>query len=289
MSAEAFTEVVRKVLLTYWNTVAFHVLYARLAGFVPGRTPVPPVVERPALDRWALSETHRTAQQVDSALDGYDTQRAGRLLADLIDDLSNWYVRRSRRRFWDGDAAALGTLHEVLRVLTLLMAPFTPFVTERVWQDLFAATSDELPDSVHLARWPEVDGSLVDDTLAAEQTALVRRLVELGRAARSESGVRTRQPLGRALVSAPAGSSCPTTCATSSPAELNVVTIETLGDGRRPRRRAGQGELPHPGPAVRPADPGGGRRRSPRPTQTRSRPSCARPEWQRSASEAGAT
>jgi isoleucyl-tRNA synthetase len=229
LSPEAFTEVVRKVLLTYWNIVAFHVLYARLAGFEPYRTPVPPVPERPPLDRWVLSQTHRVAQQVDAALEVYDTQRAGRLLADLIDDVSNWYVRRSRRRFWDGDAAALGTLHEVLYVITLLMAPFTPFLTERVWQDLFAATSEELPDSVHLARWPRVDDSLIDSRLT-EQTALVRRLVELGRAARAESGVKTRQPLGRALVSATGWADLPDDLREQLSEELNVLRIETLGD-----------------------------------------------------------
>jgi isoleucyl-tRNA synthetase len=123
-----------KVLLTYWNTVSFQSLYGRTAGFVPGRTPVPPLEERPALDRWALSEAHRVALEVDEALAAFDTQRAGTLLAGYVDDLSNWYVRRSRRRFWQGDPAALATLHESLYVLTLLLAPLVPFVTERVWQ-----------------------------------------------------------------------------------------------------------------------------------------------------------
>ena len=139
-------------------------LRARTVG--PGATPAPTVAERPALDRWALSELHRLVVEVDAALEEFDTQRAGRLLAGFVDDLSNWYVRRSRRRFWAGDPAALATLHECLDVLTLLLAPFTPFVTERVWQDLFASTSDQVPESVHLAAWPRIDGSLVDDELA---------------------------------------------------------------------------------------------------------------------------
>jgi len=230
VSREAFTEVVRKVLLTYWNTVAFQALYARLADFEPTSTPVPPVAARSALDRWVLSETHRVAGAVDEALAVYDTQRAGRLLAELIDDVSNWYVRRSRRRFWDGDPAALGTLHDVLHLLTLLMAPFTPFITERVWQDLFASTSDELPESVHLARWPQVDAALIDDQLA-EQTALVRRLVELGRAARAESGVKTRQPLGRALVAAAGWADLSDDLREQLTDELNVLAIDPLGDG----------------------------------------------------------
>ena len=209
-------EVVRKTLLTYWNTVSFQALYARESGFEPTTTAAPPVAERPVLDRWALSEAHRLAREVDAALEGYDTQKAGRLLSAYVDDLSNWYVRRSRRRFWAGDPSALATLHECLYVVTLLMAPFTPFITERVWQDLFASTSDELPDSVHLASWPAVDGSLVDDDLAA-QMATVRRLVELGRAARATSGVRTRQPLGRALVAAPGWDRLPPSCGPRCP------------------------------------------------------------------------
>ncbi len=138
-------DVVRKTLLTYWSTASFQSLYARAAGWVPGAGPVAPVAERSALDRWALSEVHRLAVGVTDALDAFDTQRAGRLLSAYLEELSNWYVRRSRRRFWSGDQRALATLHECLYVVTLLMAPFTPFVTERVWQDLFAATSDELP------------------------------------------------------------------------------------------------------------------------------------------------
>jgi isoleucyl-tRNA synthetase len=219
---------VRKTLLTYWNTVSFQALYARESGFEPTTTPAPPVAERSVLDRWALSEAHRLARDVDAALDVYDTQKAGRLLSAYVDDLSNWYVRRSRRRFWAGDPAALATLHECLYVVTLLMAPFTPFITERVWQDLFSSTSDEVPDSVHLAAWPEVDGSLVDDVLA-EQMATVRRLVELGRAARASSGVRTRQPLGRALVAAPGWERMPAELRAQISEELNCGELLALG------------------------------------------------------------
>lgn len=221
-------EVVRKTLLTYWNTVSFQALYARASGFLPGSTPVPPPAQRGALDRWALSEVHRLAAQVDAALDGYDTQRAGRLLSTFLDDLSNWYVRRSRRRFWAGDPAALATLHECLHMVTLLMAPFTPFLTERVWQDLVVATTEGAPESVHLAGWPEPDPAHVDDDLAA-QMALIRRLVELGRGARAEGKVRTRQPLGRALVSAPGWERMPEELRDQLAEELNVVSVVGLG------------------------------------------------------------
>ncbi|MFL6137633.1 MAG: isoleucine--tRNA ligase [Frankiaceae bacterium] len=190
---EVLEEIVRKVLLTYWNTASFLVLYARASGWTPG-DPAPELADRPLLDRWALSELHRTVLEVDAGLEAYDTVRAGRRIAELVDDLSNWYVRRSRRRFWDGDPAALATLHECLEVLTRLMAPFVPFVTDEVHQRLVADVWDDLPDSVHLRDWPRVDGSLVDDELAT-QMALVRRVVELGRQARAQSGIKNRQPL----------------------------------------------------------------------------------------------
>jgi isoleucyl-tRNA synthetase len=222
-------EVVRKVLLTYWNTVAFQSLYARTAGWTPQRTPAPPVAERPVLDRWALSEANRLVRDVGAALDEFDTQAAGRLLATFVDDLSNWYVRRSRRRFWQGDPAALGTLHECLRLLTLAMAPFTPFITERVWQDVVRPVEPDAAESVHLAAWPQVAADAVDDELAA-QVALVRRLVELGRAARATSGVRTRQPLSRALVSAPGWGSLSDELRAQVGEELNVATVGTLGE-----------------------------------------------------------
>ncbi|QWZ10328.1 isoleucine--tRNA ligase [Nocardioides panacis] len=219
-------ETVRKVLLTYWNTVAFQVLYARTSGWSPG-DPAPELADRPVLDRWALSEAHRLAAGVTEALEVFDTQRAGSLLAAYVDDLSNWYVRRSRRRFWAGDPAALATLHECVYVVTLLMAPLTPFITERVWQDMFAATSDELPESVHLAAWPRVDGSLVDDELGA-QMSLTRRLVELGRAARADAKVRTRQPLRRALVASSAWSRLTDELRREVADELNVLAVEPL-------------------------------------------------------------
>jgi isoleucyl-tRNA synthetase len=225
----AIADVVRKTLLTYWNTVSFQSLYGRLAGFDPATAGAPAPAERPVLDRWALSEAHRLAAAVDGALEDFDTQRAGRLLATYVDDLSNWYVRRSRRRFWQGDPSALATLHECLRITTLLMAPFVPFTTEQVWQDLFAPADPGGPDSVHLAAWPVLDPALVDAPLA-EQMALVRRLVELGRAARADSGVKTRQPLPRALVAAAGWAGLPADLRAQVADELNVVSVGALAD-----------------------------------------------------------
>jgi len=222
----AIQEVVRKVLLTYWNTVSFLSLYARAADWSPGGD-VPRVADRPPMDRWLLSEAHRLARDVDAALEQFDTQRAGRLISSFVDDMSNWYVRRTRRRFWDGDPAALTTLGEALRIVTLTMAPFTPFVTERVWQDMVRPANPDAAPSVHLAAWPSVDPEIIDDQLG-EQVALIRRIVELGRAARAASSVRTRQPLARALVSAPGWPALPADLVAEVASELNVVDMSSL-------------------------------------------------------------
>src|SRR5206468_333225 len=195
-------EVVRKVLLTYWNTASFLVLYANANNWEPGAAPVPDVDHRPLLDRWALSELHRVVRDVDNALENFDPTRAGRALSAFVDDLSNWYVRRSRRRFWDGDTAALATLHECLEVLTRLLAPFVPFITEEVHERLVCDVRPDQPDSVHLRDWPRVDGSLVDEELS-EQMSLVRRVVELGRTARASAKVKNRQPLASLAVFSP--------------------------------------------------------------------------------------
>ncbi len=191
-------ETVRKVLLTYWNTVAFQSLYARAANWAPGGD-APEVAERHVQDRWLTSATNELVRDVTAALEDFDTQRAGTLLASFVDDLSNWYVRRSRRRFWAGDNSALTTLHETLNVITRLMAPIMPFVTERVWQDLFIPTDPASPESVHLATWPVADESLIDAKLSSAMAA-ARRVVELGRAARAESKMKVRQVLRRMLV-----------------------------------------------------------------------------------------
>ncbi|MFH8343330.1 isoleucine--tRNA ligase [Streptomyces sp. NPDC018045] len=221
-------EVVRKTLLTYWNTVAFQALYARTGNWAPS-TSDPAPADRPLLDRWLLSELNALTQGVTEALETYDTQRAGKLLSSFVDDLSNWYVRRSRRRFWQGDAAALRTLHEVIETVTRLMAPITPFITERVWQDLIVPVTPDAPDSVHLSTWPEADRALIDPTLST-QMHLVRRLVELGRATRAESGVKTRQPLSRALVAAAGFETLSPELRTQITEELNVSGLAALSE-----------------------------------------------------------
>ncbi|WP_096305241.1 isoleucine--tRNA ligase [Jatrophihabitans sp. GAS493] len=220
-------EIASKVLRTYWSVASFQSLYARANNWTPATAGHSGGVAPTELDRWARSEAHRVTAEVDGALESFDTARAGKLLAGFIDDLSNWYVRRSRRRFWDGDPAALQTLHDCLETLTRLMSPLVPFITERVWQSLFAQTSGI--DSVHLASWPVSDASLVDTRLS-EQVALVRRLVELGRAARAESSVKTRQPLATALISAPGWGELPDELRAQVAEELNTMALANLAD-----------------------------------------------------------
>ncbi|MFT4187292.1 MAG: isoleucine--tRNA ligase [Aeromicrobium sp.] len=222
------TEIVRKVLLTYWNTVAFQALYANAANWSPS-DPAPAPAERDVLDRWVLSQLHELIGHVTADLEQFDTQAAGARLSRFVDDLSNWYVRRSRRRFWAGDPAALATLHETLDALTRLMAPLTPFVTERVWQDLIRSTDADAPVSVHLADWPVADPSLIVDGLDA-RVALARRVTELGRSARAEAKAKVRQPLRRALIASGAWERLGEDLRAQVCQELNIGVLESLGD-----------------------------------------------------------
>jgi isoleucyl-tRNA synthetase len=215
------------VLLTYWNSVAFQVLYARTSGWSPGSVPAPPVSERPVLDRWLHAETARLVVEVTTSFEGFDTQRIGSLLGQFVDDLSNWYVRRSRRRFWEGDPAALQTLHDALVTLTQLMAPLVPFITERVWQDLVVPVTPDAPPSVHLSSWPTPDPAAVDEDLSAS-VAIARRLVELGRAARAEAKVKIRQPLRRALIGTAAHDRLSDELRAEVADELNLGSVEPL-------------------------------------------------------------
>jgi isoleucyl-tRNA synthetase len=222
---DSINEVVRKTLLTYWNTVSFHALYANASNFEISQTPA--LAERPLMDRWIISELNLLVKEVDAALEDFDSQIAGRALARFIDDLSNWYVRRSRRRFWDGETAALGTLHECLVTLTQLLAPLVPFITEQVWQELVIPADSKQPASVHLSNWPVVNAGAIDAELAA-QVALTRRIVELGRATRAESGIKIRQPLGRALIAASGWATLPEAMREQIADELNVQTLQDI-------------------------------------------------------------
>ncbi len=218
----------RETLATLWNTFSFFTTYAALNGFDPADLETPPVAERNAMDRWILSRLETTTIAVTVALDGYEPLGGTDALASLIDDLSNWYVRRSRRRFWrtDPDApasdslAAHATLLTVLQRITLLIAPFTPFVAERLYRVL-----NQVDDaaSVHLEDWPVANAGLIDEDLERSMV-VARRLTSLGRAARAEAGIKVRQPLARALVFLP--SDAPRPPADVVEDELNVDVLE---------------------------------------------------------------
>jgi isoleucyl-tRNA synthetase len=225
----------RDTLLTLWNTWSFFTTYASLNGFDPADPAIPLPADRSVLDRWMRSRLAATVAAATESLDGYEPFPAATAIAELVDDASNWFVRRSRRRFWrtdpDADPAdslgAQATLYEVLVTLARLLAPLCPFVADRMWRDLTGADEG---DSVHLADWPEVDASALDPALDAGM-ALARRLSSLGRAARAEAGVKVRQPLARALVYLPPGSPAPPAGVVED--ELNVDVVEVtdeLGD-----------------------------------------------------------
>ncbi len=204
---EILDEVVRQFLLTLWNVYAFFVTYANASGFDP-QGPDVPANERPVLDRWVLSRLASAAVEARERLDAYDATGAGRRIAALVEDLSNWYVRRARRRFWDPDRtggadtrAAFLTLHECLVTVATLLAPFTPFLAEELWRNLAVGRGGAV-DSVHLADYPDGDAGRIDPGLD-EAMATARQIVELGRRVRTETKVKVRQPLLEAVVHLP--------------------------------------------------------------------------------------
>ena len=202
-SARLVNEVVRRVLLTLWNVYSFFTTYAHLDRFHPDQIP-PGWKPEAALDRWILSELNALVSQVDGDLEAYDPTNAGRRIEEFIDQLSNWYVRRSRRRFWksENDAdklSAYATLYTCLVTLVRLMAPLAPFVAEELYQNLVRSVDANAPDSVHLDAFPVADASLIDQPLM-EATRLAMRIASMGRAARSKAGLKVRQPLASVAI-----------------------------------------------------------------------------------------
>ena len=185
----------RRLMIPLWNVYSFFTTYANIDGYTPD-TPAPLVAERPELDRWIISELNELIRTSTAALDRYDPQAAVREMDEFVERLSNWYVRRSRRRFWKSEVdtdkvAAFATLHECLTTLVKLMAPFVPFVTEEIYRNIGRNGGRE---SVHLEDWPVADESLIDTRLD-DATRLAMRLSSLGRAARSKTGIKVRQPV----------------------------------------------------------------------------------------------
>jgi isoleucyl-tRNA synthetase len=201
-SPDQVAESMRKFALTLWNTYSFFVTYANIDGFDP-QAPAPDVAQRAPLDRWILSELNNLVRQVDDDLAHYEITRPARAIQSFVEDLSNWYVRRSRRRFWKSEAdqdkaAAHRTLYECLVTLCKLIAPFQPFTAEEMYQNLLRSWDAEAPESVHFCDYPQADVALIDEHLMLS-TRSAMRVVALGHAARNQAGIKLRQPLALAI------------------------------------------------------------------------------------------
>jgi isoleucyl-tRNA synthetase len=201
-STDQITEVMRKFFSTLWNTYSFFVLYANIDHFDPSAAEVPQYSTD--LDRWIISELNQLILEVTKALDSYAPNEAGRKIEEFVDYLSNWYVRRTRRRFWKSEndidkLDAYFTLYHCLVTLAKLLGPFTPFIAEEIYQNLVRSMYHDAEESVHLCDFPTVDVSKIDDRLAAG-TRLAMKISSLGRAARSRAGIKVRQPLTRVVV-----------------------------------------------------------------------------------------
>jgi isoleucyl-tRNA synthetase len=201
-SQDLVSESIRRFMLTLWNTYSFFVTYANLDQ--PDLATKVPVDQRPGIDRWLVSRLNALVRDVTEMLDRYEVTGPARAIEAFVDDLSNWYVRRNRRRFWKSESdtdklAAYQTLYEALVTVARLCAPFIPFVADEMYRSLVQVVEPDAPESVHLCDWPEADASLIDEALIKD-TATVIRVVSLGRAARSAAKLKVRQPLLEVLV-----------------------------------------------------------------------------------------
>ena len=192
-------ETVRKFMNTLWNTYSFFVTYANLADWTPRLDFATRPTSTNLLDRWVLSELYMLVREATNAMDNYDVPGLTRPLGTFVENLSNWYVRLSRRRFWDGDPEALATLHEVLVTVSQLLAPATPFISEEIYQNLVVNISATAPNSVHLSYWPKVNAAHIDEQLNLDME-LVQRVTSLGHAARQLANLKVRQPLAQVVV-----------------------------------------------------------------------------------------
>ena len=189
-------EVSRRFLSTLWNVYSFFVLYANIDDYKPGAAQASGTAE---IDRWITSELHQLTVDVTAALESYNPTDAARKIEGFVDGLSNWYVRRSRRRFWksendDDKLSAYNTLYECLVTLAKLMAPLTPFISEELYRNLVRSVDTSAPESVHMADFPVADESKIDSQLT-DDNRLAMKLCSMGRSARSKAGIKVRQPL----------------------------------------------------------------------------------------------
>ncbi|MCA9887549.1 MAG: isoleucine--tRNA ligase [Anaerolineae bacterium] len=200
-SVDLVGQVVSKFYNTLWNTYRFFVEYANIDGWTPAKA-APAVEDRDLLDRWILAELHNLVKRVTDAYEDYDVTNATRPVEEFVESLSNWYVRRSRRRFWKSESdkdklSAYATLYECLKTVSLLLAPAMPFVAEALYRNLVVEMDPEAVDSVHLASWPKANTALIDKGLL-DEVGLIRHLVSVGLAARNSARLGVRQPLASA-------------------------------------------------------------------------------------------
>jgi len=200
---EAVIEAQRKFLSTFWNVYSFYVLYAEIDQFDP--TKYENFVSQNVMDRWIISKLNTLIKTVDEHLSNYRITQAALSIENFVDELSNWYVRRNRSRYWteeltDDKIGAYVTLYKVLKTLTLVAAPFVPFITEEIYQNLVVNLDKNSPESVHLCHWPEVNEDAIDKDLEAEMD-LAYSVVKLGRSARNSANIKNRQPLSKMLLS----------------------------------------------------------------------------------------
>ena len=229
-SAEAVSESQRKYMGTFWNTYAFYILYADIDNFDPTRHKLVRENLTP-MDRWILSRLNTLMGHVEAYLDDLKMTEAGREMQDFMDDLSNWYVRRCRERYWGKDMtadkeAAYMTLYTVLRTMALISAPFTPFMSETMYQNMVRTVDKSAPESIHLCNWPKKDESFIDPELEANMAAVLD-IVVLGRSARNAANIKNRQPVASMYVQ---GKALPDMYVSIIADELNVKEVKFVDD-----------------------------------------------------------
>ncbi len=229
-SAEAVSESQRKYMGTFWNTYAFYILYADIDGFDPTRHKLVRENLTP-MDRWILSRLNTLIGHVEAYLDDLKMTEAGREMQDFMDDLSNWYVRRCRERYWGKDMtadkeAAYMTLYTVLKTMALISAPFTPFMSETMYQNMVRTVDKSAPESIHLCDWPKKDESFIDPELEANMAAVLD-IVVLGRSARNAANIKNRQPVASMYVQ---GKALPDMYVSIIADELNVKEVKFVDD-----------------------------------------------------------
>ena len=229
-SAEAVSESQRKYMGTFWNTYAFYILYADIDNFDPTRHKLVRENLTP-MDRWILSRLNTLMGHVEAYLDDLKMTEAGREMQDFMDDLSNWYVRRCRERYWGKDMtadkeAAYMTLYTVLKTMALISAPFTPFMSETMYQNMVRTVDKSAPESIHLCDWPKKDESFIDPDLEANMAAVLD-IVVLGRSARNAANIKNRQPVASMYVQ---GKALPDMYVSIIADELNVKEVKFVDD-----------------------------------------------------------